>query len=400
MNARPRPIVAIALAVLLAGSLPFPASPAGATGTSEKIRRQQRQLHEIHLRLGRKRNQLQFETLRESDLRNQLDRTNGAIAGVNTRIGSLQAQAESNQRRIAAQRVQLDAAQRSLKLHDDLYKKRLVEIYEHGNQNYLDVLFSSRSFSEFVERWHDVRLLLAVNRRAIASRKSAVARVARAEQRLDERLLELQSEQRAQSQARAQLAALAQERGNLVSLAHQQRVSVAGEVQQLEGLSAQEEAQLEGLIREQQAEIARENAAKGIVPQAPPGAGQFIWPVSGPITSPYGWRPNPYGGGGGEFHPGIDIGVASGTTIVAAASGRVIIAGWVSGYGNYVAIDHGGGISTGYGHMSQIFVGVGQNVQRGQAIGASGCTGRCTGPHVHFEVRRNGAPVDPNPYLH
>ena len=123
------------------------------------------------------------------------------------------------------------------------------------------------------------------------------------------------------------------------------------------------------------------------------------WPLSGPITSPFGMRPNPFGGGNIEFHPGIDIGVAVGTTVSAAAAGRVIIAGWVSGYGNYVAIDHGGGMSTGYGHLSQFFVSVGQDVQRGQAIGASGNTGRSTGPHLIFEVRRNGSPIDPNPFL-
>jgi len=89
-----------------------------------------------------------------------------------------------------------------------------------------------------------------------------------------------------------------------------------------------------------------------------------------------------------------------GDEIVANLSaGRVIIAGWVSGYGNYVAVDHGNRLSTGYGHLSQIYVAVGQDVQRGQALGASGNTGRSTGPHLIFEVRRNGNPVDPTPYL-
>ncbi|MGZ3505732.1 MAG: murein hydrolase activator EnvC family protein [Vulcanimicrobiaceae bacterium] len=399
MNVGHRPIVAIAVILAFAASFANPGA-ARASKISERIRRHQQQIRATHLRLEEKRNQLQFETLRERDLRDQLSHTNGAIAGVNDRLSDLQALASENERRISVAKVQLAAAQRSLKLHDGLYKKRLVEIYEQGDRGYLDVLLDAHSFSELVERWHDVQLLLAANHRAIVTRRVAVAKVSRAKQQLDERLVALQNEQNQENQARAQLSALAQERGNLVALAHQQRVAIAGEVQQLEGLSAQEEAQLEADIREQQAEIARENAAKGIVPKAPPGAGQFLWPVSGPITSPYGWRPNPYGGGGGEFHPGIDIGVPTGTTIEAAAGGRVIIAGWVSGYGNYVAIDHGGGISTGYGHMSQIFVGVGQEVQRGQAIGAAGCTGRCTGPHVHFEVRRNGSPVDPNPYLH
>jgi murein DD-endopeptidase MepM/ murein hydrolase activator NlpD len=109
-------------------------------------------------------------------------------------------------------------------------------------------------------------------------------------------------------------------------------------------------------------------------------------------------RPNPFGAGM-ETHPGIDIGAPMGATIAAAAGGRVIFAGWYGGYGNAIILDHGGSTSTLYGHCSQIFVSTGQDVQRGQAIGAVGMTGRATGPHLHFEVRVNGVPVDPTTRL-
>jgi murein DD-endopeptidase MepM/ murein hydrolase activator NlpD len=101
----------------------------------------------------------------------------------------------------------------------------------------------------------------------------------------------------------------------------------------------------------------------------------------------------------GRLHAGIDIAVPSGTPIHAAAAGRVVIAGWVSGYGNYTCIDHGGGIATCYGHQQSFAVGVGASVAQGQVIGYSDCTGHCFGPHVHFEVRVNGTPVDPLGYL-
>ena len=123
-----------------------------------------------------------------------------------------------------------------------------------------------------------------------------------------------------------------------------------------------------------------------------PSAAGFIWPVNGPVTSPFGWR-------WGRMHEGIDIGVGYGTPIHAAASGRVVYAGWMDGYGNLVAIDHGRGISTAYGHQSSIAVSVGQVVSQGQTIGYVGCTGHCFGPHLHFEVRINGSPVDPLGYL-
>jgi murein DD-endopeptidase MepM/ murein hydrolase activator NlpD len=101
----------------------------------------------------------------------------------------------------------------------------------------------------------------------------------------------------------------------------------------------------------------------------------------------------------GRMHEGIDIGVPTGTPIHASAAGKVVYAGWMSGYGNLVAIDHGNGLSTAYGHQERVAVSVGQVVAQGQVIGYSDCTGHCFGPHVHFEVRVNGVPVDPLSYL-
>ena len=99
------------------------------------------------------------------------------------------------------------------------------------------------------------------------------------------------------------------------------------------------------------------------------------------------------------MHEGIDIAVPTGTAVVASASGQVIYAGWMGGYGNLVLIDHGGGLATAYGHNSGFAVGSGQSVAQGQVIAYAGSTGNSTGPHVHFEVRVNGSPVDPLGYL-
>ncbi|MDX6528101.1 MAG: hypothetical protein QOH41_391 [Blastocatellia bacterium] len=124
-----------------------------------------------------------------------------------------------------------------------------------------------------------------------------------------------------------------------------------------------------------------------------------IWPVMGKLESGVGGRRNPFGGRGFEFHEGQDIDAARGTPVEVAASGRVTIAGWQRGYGNVVYVDHGAGLSTRYGHLSEIDVSVGQSVTRGQTIGLVGSTGRSTGPHLHYEVRINNQPVDPRPYL-
>lgn len=118
----------------------------------------------------------------------------------------------------------------------------------------------------------------------------------------------------------------------------------------------------------------------------------FIWPLEGAITSPYGPR-------WGRMHTGIDIDGVTGEPVVASAEGTVVLAAYYSGYGNAVIVDHGNGFSTLYGHLSSIDVDTGDEVRQGQVVGAVGCTGHCTGDHLHFEIRIDGTPLDPLPYL-
>lgn len=351
------------------------------------------------MRIEQKRQQLNFEERRESDYRRQLAETSAAISSVETHLSELREKIDAATREELRQRRLLAAALSALQMHREAYRRRLVQMYEQPPIAYPAVLLASTSFTDFVERWDDLRHIVAADQREIKTRDAAAGRVAQARAAISASIVRLQNDAGEQAQSRAQLDALARQRENLVAAAQQDRSSVATQVQQLEDISAREEAQLEQLVRAQEEELERQRAHSLAGSPATPRIGQMQWPLSGPITSPFGMRPNPFGGGNIEFHPGIDIGVAVGTTVAAAAAGRVIIAGWVSGYGNYIAIDHGGGVSTGYGHLSQFFVSVGQDVQRGQAIGASGNTGRSTGPHLIFEVRRNGSPIDPNPFL-
>ena len=123
-----------------------------------------------------------------------------------------------------------------------------------------------------------------------------------------------------------------------------------------------------------------------------------IWPTSGEVTSRFGWRSSPFGGGG-DYHPGIDIANDYGEPVMATANGIVVYAGWYSGYGNLVQIDHGNGIETIYGHNESILVNVGQHVNKGDIISKMGSTGYSTGPHLHYEIRVNGTAVNPANYL-
>jgi murein DD-endopeptidase MepM/ murein hydrolase activator NlpD len=390
-----------AVCLILAATL-LPASAAANGPTLEqRIAAQRARAQQLQMRLHAKRVELGEATLHYQDLQQQLNQTNAAIGEVSGRLDSLAAQQESTQRRIAWNAIELDAARRSLRLHDELLKRRLVDIYEYGDLSYVDALIAARSFSEFVERWEDLRLLIAANQRAVRARKAAEARVATIEAALEGTRLQLQQQEQAQDEARSQLGSLADERRNLVTLAGIRRRSVATEVAEMEDLSAAEEASLEGLILERERELESQQRAAGIAGGGDHSgaAGMFSWPVTGTITSPFGWRSNPFGGAP-EFHQGLDIAAPTGTTVTAAAGGTVIMAQWYGGYGNYILIDHGGGYSTGYGHLSAIYVTTGQSVQRGQAIGAVGSTGQSTGPHLHFEVRIAGKPVDPAPRLH
>jgi murein DD-endopeptidase MepM/ murein hydrolase activator NlpD len=124
-----------------------------------------------------------------------------------------------------------------------------------------------------------------------------------------------------------------------------------------------------------------------------------IWPVTGTLRSGVGMRNNPFGGSSVEYHKGQDIAAPTGTPVNVTADGVVVVAGWVKGYGNGIYVDHGNGITTRYGHLSRIDVVVGQPLKRGDHLGLVGSTGRSTGPHLHYEVRIDGQPTSPIPYL-
>ena len=150
--------------------------------------------------------------------------------------------------------------------------------------------------------------------------------------------------------------------------------------------------EVEGLEAESAALAAQIQGAAGQTSTSAVSSSGLIWPVSGPVTSGFGMR-------WGRMHTGIDIAVPTGTSVHASAAGVIVYSGWMSGYGYLVAVDHGNGLSTAYAHNSSLLVGVGQQVSQGQTISLSGSTGHSTGPHVHFEVRVNGIPVDPMLYL-
>jgi murein DD-endopeptidase MepM/ murein hydrolase activator NlpD len=246
------------------------------------------------------------------------------------------------------------------------------------------VLLQSQNFNEFLDRQYQLKRVYAADRAVLADLK-------------------------AQAEAIQQQKAAVEEKRNQVALLRQQLLS---QKQQYEA-EATEEKQLisrlkdrRGALEAAEAQLARDSEAiAGMIRQkiaastgAIRGTGRFVFPANGRISSGFGNRRHPILGYS-RFHAGIDFAASQGTPIYAADSGQVIFSGWYGGYGQTVIIDHGGGISTLYAHASRLLVSEGQAVQQGQTIAAVGSTGLSTGPHLHFEVRQNGNPVNPAGYL-
>jgi murein DD-endopeptidase MepM/ murein hydrolase activator NlpD len=268
---------------------------------------------------------------------------------------------------------------------------RMIDLYETHDPTLVEVIIESDSFQEALERIHYLDAIAQQDKHIAARVKAARdevhasrerTKVVRARVRSETMIVAVRTRQ--QRQAKEEL--LASQRQLAGQRSRQKSQLVATKKQEREWIAeanalAAEDARIRGQL-----------AAAQSSADTTPSASGLIWPVNGPVVSPFGYR-------WGRLHAGIDIAVPSGTPIHAAAAGTVVLAGWTGGYGNYTCIDHGGGLATCYAHQSSFAVSSGASVSQGQVIGYVGCTGHCFGPHLHFEVRINGNPVDPLGYL-
>jgi septal ring factor EnvC (AmiA/AmiB activator) len=346
---------------------------------------------------------------RQRALSAQLDSVNSRLRRLSGQVGDVSAQLDTIEHELALHEQKLDrltelyrvetARFLSLKHQYEITVERLdgrlVELYEGGEPSTLEVLLSSRSFSDLISRTEYVDSLRVQDQRIAGEIGPAKAEARTQRLRTKRFRAVVAAETRTIAVRTAQVRSV---RETLLSQKHQ---LASARSNRRESLVQIDESKREfvheaaGLAQTSAALASRIQSASGSY--APPGdrtpsAAGLIWPVSGAVVSPFGMR-------WGRMHEGIDIGVGYGTPIHAAASGRVIYSGWMDGYGNLVAIDHGRGLSTAYAHQSGIAVSLGQTVSQGQVIGYVGCTGHCFGPHLHFEVRVNGSPVDPLGYL-
>lgn len=267
-----------------------------------------------------------------------------------------------------------------------VYEKRLRDIYENGQVNYIDVLLGSTDFRDFASRMYLLQRVIRRDFNLIDKLESQKEALEHQKAVLDDNKRELDA---IHAEATAEQKIIAQktvERQALYEQALAEKAKLDAEYEELQRNSQEITAMIQRMEEEGR-----------LAPQAG-GTGQFMWPVNGEITSPFGWRVHPIWGTQ-IFHAGLDIAADYGEPVHAADSGTVVYAGWMGGYGNAVMIDHGGGLVTLYGHNSSITVGEGQQVSKGETIALAGSTGNSTGPHCHFEVRVHGEVTSPLQYL-
>lgn len=267
------------------------------------------------------------------------------------------------------------------------FKKRIREVFKNSKVNYLDLLLSARSMSDFINRAYYFGKLVETDIGLIQEITEAYQKTKKQKQKLEYTTGEIKSLARQIDEKRVEISEKAEEEKKVYQDLKARRSEHERKVAELEKSS-------EELERVIQAKLAARRRA-GLYAA---GTGAMDWPLRGRITSNYGYRRHPLWGGR-HRHTGVDVAAPYGEVIRAADSGTVIMSGWWDGYGKAVVIDHGKGISTVYGHMSRIYAQENNTVKKGQIIGLVGSTGYSTGPHLHFEVRVNGKPTNPMPYL-
>jgi len=346
----------------------------------------------------------------EHSLRAQVSDYTSRIRTLEQRVGDVSLRLQTMEAYLALHQKRLDALNALFALQTKRFvflkqqytksmhvlNQRLVDIYESDQPTSLDVFLGAGNVQDAIDQVEYLNDIGEQDRRIaqqVAQAKAAI-RVQRAKTKklrgsvhaetavLFARTAQTRDVRDELVGAKNDLSTTKQDKLEDISHLSEQDQHAATEIDALKQASADLTARIQAAQSKRQA---------GASDSTPSSAG-LIWPVNGPVTSPFGWR-------WGRMHEGIDIGVGYGTPIHAAASGTVIYCGWESGYGNLTVLDNGGNLATAYGHQSSIAVACGQHVNQGDVIGYVGCTGHCFGPHLHFEVRINGGPVDPLGYL-
>jgi len=316
---------------------------------------------------------------------NRLDSLKGEIDLLDKAIREDKQRLREAQKEVKRATAELAEAQEELKVQNDVLGGRVRDIYENGSVGYLEVLLKAESFSDFLNRFEMMRVIVEEDALLVKTIEEKKARINEQKIILEKKRDEIEAIKKAKEEKQEENK-LKQEKFEQMEAELKEDIEAYEE--EIDKLEQEESRRAAELIRLQQGS----GAAKG--------DGVYAWPLKGysRVSSPFGNRMHPILKRT-KFHSGVDIPAPTGTPIRAAQDGTVIYSGTMSGYGNVIILDHGAGVSTLYAHNSENLVGQGDEVKKGSTIGKVGSTGRSTGPHVHFEIRINGDPVNPMQYF-
>ena len=385
----------LALSILLGGQAMH--VPSYADDLDDQVQDLQGQIDSSRLEQENWQQVIEDVSAKLKQIQADLDAANARLQSIRSRQAEINAQIVQTQNEI----VKMEAY---LKTRQNVLNRRVRAIYMHGQLNYLEVILGANSFSDFANRVELLKRVIRSDYNLILEIQKQKAAIEAKKAQLEEDKRQLDALAAEAEKTQKEIAAKKAEQQKVLDAAKSNKAAAAKMEQDLN-------AQLASVRNLIQQRLAAAEAARQAAQQASSaeggggsddnyvqGTGAMGWPCSGPITSPFGYRTHPIFGTT-IFHAGIDIGVDYGTPIHAADSGVVVYSGWISGYGNAVIIDHGGGVSTLYGHNQSLAVSEGQSVSKGSVIAYAGSTGNSTGPHCHFEVDVNGSPVNPMGYL-
>ncbi|HYZ91880.1 MAG TPA: peptidoglycan DD-metalloendopeptidase family protein [Actinomycetota bacterium] len=387
-----------ALVGALSAAVPAPAfaHPQTQAGIEQRIAELRRLRQELDAREQAVRAGIPGVARRRDALTHELEELEAITAEVQGRVNEAAGVLGGIQSRLDAKNTELRKAEKAIEARVDGIRDRAVQVYKHGPASLIDMVVGSEGFGEFLRRFAYMVHVVRTDNEKVAEIKRMRANIVRQRDAIAE----------LRDRASRQMAVVVHERDHAAAIQRSvadERHAVVGELRgkyaQIGDIQAEKE-RYEQETAELQAESIRisgflKGYADGNATVSPRG---MVWPASGRLTSTYGWRTHPIFKTR-RFHAGIDIGAPSGTAVVAAATGKVVYAGTATGYGKHVIVSHGGGLATLYGHLSSISSGVGAVLARGDSVGRVGCTGYCTGPHLHFEVRMNGEPDNPLRWL-
>jgi murein DD-endopeptidase MepM/ murein hydrolase activator NlpD len=376
------------LAVLLSFALVMTfllsiSAPSVATSV-DSLRQQQQQLEQQRSNVEREQTRLQNL---ERSAQERLGGLKDSIQVTSTQIAANEARLKTATQKLQQLQGQLAQAEASYQQRQFATVARLQFLQRQKGTEGWAVLLQSQNLNDFLDRRRQLKLVYQADREILVELKAIADDLLHRKREVERQKNEIALITQELQAQKAQYEAQAETQEDLISRLRVDRQALEAAETQLE----RDSQNIAILIREK---LAAQTGNRAIIR----GTGQFSFPSDGVVTSSFGYRRHPILGYR-RFHAGIDFGGSYGSPIHAADDGIVIFAGWYGGYGKAVVIDHGGSLTTLYGHASALYVSEGQAVKRGQAIAAVGSTGFSTGPHLHFEVRENGEPVNPVNYL-